>query len=263
VVNRCIDCVLRLQDAGTGYMGANDGRMYAHTIATLFLCEVSGMVDEQRQARLDAAIPPATRLILSAQQVKKAPGLAGGWRYGPKDASSDLSCSGWALLALRSARLNGVPVPDEAIAAAVDYITARNNPKTGGFGYQDQTTHAITLTGAALLCLELTGHHGKDITRGAGRFLARHFSQLPRQARSEYGLYYTSQGLFQLGGKTWDQFAAWMYDTWLPRQQADGSWRGQPECPAYYTAMTVLAFTVPYRQLPIYQRDESVASRGE
>jgi hypothetical protein len=50
-----------------------------------------------------------------------------------------------------------------------------------------------------------------------------------------------------------------MYDYWIPRQQPDGRWdRGENGCPYYQTAMVVLAFAVPYRQLPIYQRDETV-----
>ena len=39
---------------------------------------------------------------------------------------------------------------------------------------------------------------------------------------------------------------------------ADGSWESREAGRTYGTAMMVLAFTVPYRQLPIYQRDETV-----
>lgn len=51
-----------------------------------------------------------------------------------------------------------------------------------------------------------------------------------------------------------------MYETYLPQQQANGSWpRHKSEnCEVYATAMTILAFAVPYRQLPVYQRDETV-----
>ena len=54
-------------------------------------------------------------------------------------------------------------------------------------------------------------------------------------------------------------FSDWMYDYWIPRQAPDGRWDvGEDNCPYYQTALVVLAFTVPYRQLPIYQRDETV-----
>ena len=50
-----------------------------------------------------------------------------------------------------------------------------------------------------------------------------------------------------------------MYPYWLGLQVEDGSWSvASDSCPAYVTSMAVLALTVPYRQLPIYQRDETV-----
>ena len=72
-------------------------------------------------------------------------------------------------------------------------------------------------------------------------------------------MYYTAQGLFQLGGPVWQEFSEWMYGYRIPRQAPDGRWDvGEDGCPYYQTALVVLAFTVPYRQLPIYQRDETV-----
>jgi hypothetical protein len=49
-----------------------------------------------------------------------------------------------------------------------------------------------------------------------------------------------------------------MYRTWMPKQGSDGGWGGQEVSRSYSTALMLLAFTVPYRQLPIYQRDETV-----
>ena len=72
-----------------------------------------------------------------------------------------------------------------------------------------------------------------------------------------YGLYYTAQGLFQLGGEQWREFESWMYATYMKKQQPDGCWNGE-NGPVYCTSMAVLAFAVPYRMLPIYQRDETV-----
>jgi len=49
-----------------------------------------------------------------------------------------------------------------------------------------------------------------------------------------------------------------MYATYLPKQARDGSWESREAGTVYGTAIMVLAFTVPWRQLPIYQRDETV-----
>ena len=257
-INRVVDFLVS-KAAADGYLGGNEGRMYSHCISTLFLTEVSGMVDSNRQAKLDVLLPKAIQVILSAQQVPKNGNHKGGWRYGPGDTDSDMSCSGWALMSLRSARLNGAPVPKQAIKDAVQFVLAHHDAQQGSFGYQDGSNYAITLTGAGLLCLELCGQHDSPATKKAGRYLMNVYEQLPNQARCFYGMYYTAQGLFQIGGDEWQRFSKWMYDYWIPRQAPDGHWdRTEQGCPYYQTAMVVLAFAVPYRQLPIYQRDETV-----
>ncbi len=262
-LNRCIDYCLAMQDPKSGYMGHKNGKMYSHNIATLFLLETSGMTDPERQQRLDRGIAAAIKLILTAQQREKSEQHRGGWRYTPTSKDSDLSCSGWAVMAIRSARLNGVNVPDKAFEDAAAYLARNFDPRKGSFGYQDTQSRHVTLTGAGLLCLELTGHHGEERTFKAGDLLLEVHEKLPSQQYFVYGLYYASQATFQLGGKYWERFAPWMYDYWLPKQSEDGSWQGekrhwQPREKSYYTALSVLAFTVPYRQLPIYQRDETV-----
>lgn len=263
VINRCIDFVLKSQKEEDGYFGGREnGRMYSHNIASLFLSEVSGMVDGERQKKLDEALAKAVKLILTAQNVKKkSEAYEGGWRYSPDSSDSDMSCSGWALMALRSARLNGAPVPDEAIARAVKYIKSVQSATTGGFGYTNASGKP-TLTGAGLLCLELTGHHGDPLTFQAGDYLLQHYHELPADRQAYYGLYYGAQGMFQLGGKHWSKFGSWMYEYWPAKQKSDGSW-GKGQSPAYDTAMCVLSLTVPYRQLPIYQRDETVDEEPE
>lgn len=261
LLDRSLDYVLAWADE-TGYFGNRaNGKMYAHSIATLFLTEVSGMVPKERQARIDAVLPKAIKVILDAQNVKKAPKDAGGWRYHPDSTDSDTSCSGWALMALRSARLNGAQVPKSAIERAVKYMRVHHHPKIGCFGYQDTMQHSVTLSGAGILCLELCGRHEDPDSLSAAKYLMSVYEdKLPGMGYAYYGLYYAAQGLFQIGGGNWKEFSRWMYSTYLPRQNEDGSWpahRAETSQP-YATAMTILAFAVPYRQLPVYQRDETV-----
>lgn len=261
LLDRSLDYVLSWVDE-TGYLGARgNGKMYAHSIATLFLTEVSGMVSRKRQARIDAVLPKAIKVILDAQNVRKAGDHDGGWRYNPDSTDSDTSCSGWALMALRSARLNGAQVPKSAIERAVKFMRSHHHPKIGCFGYQDTRQASYTLTGAGILCLELCGRHEDPDSLSAARYLMRVYEdKLPEAGYAYYGVYYAAQGLFQIGGENWKEFSEWMYSTFLPRQCEDGSWpehRAELSRP-YATAMTILAFAVPYRQLPVYQRDETV-----
>lgn len=265
-INRSIDYILKSADMHEkarfkGYLGhQGNGRMYAHSIATLFLSEVSGMVDPDRQEKIDEILPYSAKVLLDAQARQKNDQDRGGWRYQPDSGDSDMSCSGWALMALRSARLNGGTVPDEAIEKAVSYIKRSQSPDKGGFVYrrQEGDNYITTLSGAGILCLELCGRHNDPASLRAANFLARDYRNLMNQGYTFYGLYYTAQGLFQIGGDLWKEFSTWMYDTWIPRQRPDGAWDKNEVSPYYATSMCVLAFTVPYRQLPIYQRDETV-----
>ena len=259
-INRCIDYVLQNQQRSGLFVAghAGSGPMYAHNISTLFLSEVSGMVDPERQERVKNALARALQLILRAQRVPKSEKNQGGWRYHPGSRDSDTSCSGWALMALRSAKLNGAAVPDKAIEDAVDYLYRHYDDRLGSFGYSDRTSHKESLTGMGLLCLELCGEHGKPATIKAGDFVLRNHQRLRNYQFEYYGNYYSAQGMFQLGGKYWETYANWMYESYLPKQQQDGSWYSREAGRIYGTATMVLAFTVPYRQLPIYQRDETV-----
>jgi hypothetical protein len=259
-LNRCIDFILASQKAEGLFEKGNGGQgpMYAHNISTLFLSEASGMVDPERQRRISDALPKALALILRAQAVKKDERNQGGWRYHPGSKDSDTSCSGWALMGLRSAKLNGAAIPDEAIRDAVTYLHRHQKEKDGSFGYTSYEDHALSLTGMGLLCLELCGEHGSDRTKLAADWVLRHFRELPGSQFEFYGNYYNAQGMFQIGGRHWQEYANWMYATYLPKQSADGSWESREAGRTYGTAMMVLAFTVPYRQLPIYQRDETV-----
>jgi hypothetical protein len=259
-LNKCIDFVLENQrDNGLFEKGnAGSGPMYAHNISTLFLSEVSGMVDPARQEKIGEALPKALQLILKAQAVKKDERHQGGWRYHPGSTDSDTSCSGWALMALRSAKLNGAAVPDDAIADAVSYLARHQDKKEGHFGYMDRSDHARSLTGMGLLCLELCGKHGAPETVSAADYVMKTFRDLPGDQFEFYGNYYNAQGTFQIGGRYWNEYASWMYETYLKKQQDDGSWNSREAGRIYGTTMMVLAFTVPYRQLPIYQRDETV-----
>lgn len=271
VINRTIDYILSTE-TNNGYLGTRGGKMYEHSIAALYLSEVSGMVDSSRQEQIDRMLPRAIKIILVAQNdpkelTKDGPIYHGGWRYEPDSKDSDLSVTGWCLMALRSARLNGAPVPDSAIEQALTFIDRCRNRYSGGFGYLPGHRHHsnrrwqepaanFRLTGVALLCRELSGHHGDETNLKAGDFI---LASLPGPGgffppgHEEYGAYYCAQAMFQLGGRHWEEFAARMYQHLPAIQDNDGAWRTE-QGTTYPTAMYLLALSVSYRQLPIYQR---------
>jgi hypothetical protein len=269
MINRCVDYVLKQQNKN-GYIltsGRKDRGMYSHNISTLFLAEVSGMLDPDRDRLVKKSLSQAVDVILKAQQQKKPEIHRGGWKYDPTARDSDLSVSGWALMALRAARLNGLQVPDEQVKAAADYILG-NQSERGSFGYTkpgDKHDGNASLTGLAILSLVLTGHHDTEAVLRAQNYLEHHYIKLHRQRFRLYGLYYCTQAAFQMGGRTWELIGPWLYEYYLPRQQANGSWPSnlggagaESSTEAYRTSLILLSLAVPYRQLPIYQRDETV-----
>ncbi|RMF93373.1 MAG: hypothetical protein D6741_13760, partial [Planctomycetota bacterium] len=75
--------------------------MYCHAMGTLALAEAYGMTGDPE---LERTVRRAVAFSLSAQDPR-----GGGWRYRPGDPG-DTSQMGWQLMALRSARLAGIPV---------------------------------------------------------------------------------------------------------------------------------------------------------
>jgi len=258
VINKGIDYVLSTI--------AKDGKLvpeqyvstYVHAINTLMLSEVSGMVNKPLQEKIDKVLPQCLKALLTAQQVRRGnPKQQGGWRYGPTSTDSDLSCTGWALMSLRSARNNGAAVPKDAIDQAVTFIMNTKGPN-GEFFYQPGGGGGVT-TQVGLLCLELCGKHKDPACLAAGDHVLKTLPKTYGEGFFYYGLYYASQGMFQLGGTYWDNYAKFQYDLMLPKQNPDGSWplssaaeQGAGIC--YSTSMSVLTLSVSFRQLPIYQR---------
>ena len=260
VLDRGIDFVVNAQQWNGMLVGEtrSHGPMYSHCISTLMLCEISGMVDPDRQRKVDVALGKALRLILAAQKMPKPPHHKGGWRYQHNSNDSDISCTGWALMSLRAARNSGAAIPREAIDDALEFVM-NCRQRDGGFGYQPGGGSGMARTGTALLCLELCGRHRDRATLGAGDWILRNMQHGRDADFFYYGIYYTSQGMFQLGEEHWDKFGDTMYQLLLRMQRDDGSWpdgRGNEAQagPCYSTSMAVLALTPAYRQLPIYQR---------
>jgi len=237
--------------------GSGDHGMYSHGISTLMLAEVAGMLDGKLGKRCRLTLEKAIRLILQAQEVRKGSRDAGGWRYKHTSRDSDLSVTGWQLLALRAAKDIGCDVPKKNIDRAVAYVK-RCRPRRGsGFTYQPGSSATPTRTGTGLLCLEVCGEH-KSRAAMAGAEYLRLRPLRERDRHFFYGVYYCTVGMFKVGGKYWDVTKTNTHKLLLSMQRADGSWSGRRRSrrhgPIYCTSMSILALAVEYRYLPIYQR---------
>lgn len=258
-INLAIDWVLK-QQRPNGLLSPVSGNhaMYDHGISTVMLCEAYGMVNEARQQKIQSAVASAVKLILDAQRVAKPGQYAGGWRYTPDATDSDISVTGWQLMALRGAANIGAAVPQRAIQAGIAYITGMASP-SGGFGYTSNNDVSSARTGTGVLSLELLGQHLTRPAIAGGDYLLSHPVSSPRQVSFYYyAVYYVSQAANQLGGKHWPGIYIPLRDGLIACQSVNGSWNsnlsGEGAGDVYATSMAILGLCVPYRYLPLYQR---------
>ncbi|MEZ6060639.1 MAG: prenyltransferase/squalene oxidase repeat-containing protein [Planctomycetaceae bacterium] len=254
-----------------GYFGQRDGsRMYGHGITTLMLTEMLGMGTSDEQDRLlHDKCQKAIDLILSSQKERKPVDDRGGWRYTPDADDSDLSASVWQLMALRSAKNDGLDVPAGAIHDAVEYLKRsysspldRNGlpaDKAGGFCYEPgQRNPTYTMTAAGLLAMQVCGEYDSPLVAGAADWLLAHPPKWEERF-CMYGTYYYAQGMYQRGGDHADTAAQLVQQMLLEKQSDDGSWdaaNGEERNAGrvYATSMAVLSLSVKYHYLPIYQK---------
>ncbi|MDZ4849030.1 MAG: prenyltransferase/squalene oxidase repeat-containing protein [Pirellulaceae bacterium] len=268
---RAVNYILRddVRD-NQGYFGQkDDSRMYGHGIITLMLTELVGMgISDEQDAKLHKCCREGIALILRSQQVPKSAMHRGGWRYTPDASDSDLSVSVWQLMALRSAKNDGLEVPSGAIDDAVDYLERSftssldrtGRPiEVGGFAYTaTQKNATFTMTSAGLLALQVCGRYESPMVISASDWLV---ANPPKWGDRFffYGTYYYAQGMYQRAGtyaKTADEAVQKIL---LEKQQADGSWiaqGGEEAGPGtvYSTSLAILSLSVKYHYLPIYQR---------
>lgn len=261
-IERAVAFILRWQrDGMLVTVDTSHGPMYEHGITTLLLGEVIGMVNEERPGfeRIARVHRAAVNLILRAQNVPRDAASTGGWRYTPSAIDSDLSVTGWQLLALRAAEDAGLEVPKKNIAEAVAYVK-RCAHRSGGFGYMPGGEPNIARTGTGILALQICGDFDSAEAKRGGDWLLAN----PLQWKGPffyYSAYYAAQAMYQLGGEHWSRWRAPSEALLLSQQKPDGSWPAPPNethehqaGPAYTTAMAVLSMTVDYKFLPIYQR---------
>ena len=254
-----------------GYFGNKDGsRMYGHGIITLMLTEMLGMGATSEQDRqIHDCCQKAIDVILSSQKERKPTHHRGGWRYNPNAADSDLSVSVWQVMALRSAKNDGLAVPASAIADAVEYLKRsyaspldRNglpSSKASGFCYEPhQNSPTFTMTAAGLLAMQVCGEYESPLVAGAADWLLARPPKWTERFCS-YGTYYYAQGMHQRGGEHAETARQLVQAMLLEKQADDGSWTAangeeKNHGVVYTTSMAILSLSVKYHYLPIYQK---------
>jgi hypothetical protein len=247
-----------------GYVGGDEAqkgdgsRMYGHALATLALAEAYGLEhDRDRRLRTRAALAKMLAVILKAQAVEKSEIHAGGWRYAPDAKDSDLSVTGWCVVALHACREVGLDVPGEVFDRAKGYVLKCRNPIDKGFAYQPGSPGHAGMTGVAVVALHVLDGRENAVLPDAYQFLARAGAQPPSRFQY-YTTYQVVRAGLLAGDPTWPAVSRPAFDALLAAQAPDGGWppSTSPEEPGrvYATAMAVMTLAVPNRLLPTYAR---------
>ena len=209
---------------------------YGHGIATMALCEAYGMT---RDPGLRTPAQEAIRYILDAQDPR-----LGGWRYTKPDLApvwyreSDTSVSGWMVMALKSAQMAGLTVPDapfHKVGQWLDFTQAESPPVCIPAQLTPEQirgrwpNRAMTAEGLLMRLYLGWQRDNPALVAGADYLLANpptlsmaHATGEP--PRDSYYWYYATQVMFHLQGDHWATWNEHLQATLLPSQEADGPW---------------------------------------
>ncbi|WP_435011259.1 prenyltransferase/squalene oxidase repeat-containing protein [Tundrisphaera lichenicola] len=230
--------------------------MYCHSMATLALCEAYALTGDPKLR------DPVERAVAFLVRSRAIDGLS--WRYAPGAPVGDTSILGWAVMALKSAKTVGIPIPSTTQAGILGWLEKVGTGPDGGLArYQPGEKVTPTMTAEAWACRQFleVGGPGRASDEAAA-FLIRN----PTDGGGEFNVYYLYYGtlaMFQHGGEAWSTWNARVRDQIVERQQKGGhkagSWDpddsryGTHGGRIYGTALSALTLEVYYRFLRLYE----------
>ncbi len=232
--------------------------MYAHGQGAIVLCEAFLMTGDEA---LRAPAQKAVDFIAAAQYPD------GGWRYYPRgetrNLQGDTSVVGWQLMALRSALVAGLSVPDATLENAGHFLDTVQHADGAQYSYLPREQATAPMTAEAQLCrIYLGSRRNHPPLAAAIRWMVT--DEPPsRQNPNIYYWYYATQAIHHYGGAEWDAWNLQMRDVLVTTQEthghAAGSWT--PTGPLtsqggriYMTSLAVCCLEIYYRHLPIFRQ---------
>ncbi len=234
-------------------------RFYVQGQCTIAQCELLGMT---KDSKLRLSAEKAVQYLLDMQSSE------GGWRYRPK-VDSDVSVTGWVVMALQSARMAGVEVPQENLRRVERFLDRVALQGGSRYPYQEGEEAKVSMTAEALLCRQYLGWKRDDPRLVEGvEFITRPENLIDfGQGRDTYYWYYATQVAHHMEGEYWQRWNAVMRQA-LPEQQVkegreSGSWDPLKPTPdpweayggrLYVTCLSLYMLEVYYRHLPLYSK---------
>ncbi|NLX98504.1 MAG: terpene cyclase/mutase family protein [Rhodopirellula sp.] len=242
--------------------GLYHSRFYTQGQCTIALCELYGMTADQ------ALREPAQRAI---EYILNSQSSEGGWRYIPQ-SDSDVSVTGWILMAMQSARMAGLEVPDENFRRVERFLDKVALEGGSQYPYRRGEEARLSMTAEGLLCRQYLGWKQSDPRLIEGmRWITSPENLIDfNKDRDAYYWYYATQAAHHMEGDYWKRWNEVMRQA-LPEQQIKrgkeaGSWdplkptRDRYEANGgrlYVTCLHIYMLEVYYRHLPLYAKISS------
>ncbi|MEC9036724.1 MAG: prenyltransferase/squalene oxidase repeat-containing protein, partial [Verrucomicrobiota bacterium] len=231
---------------------AVSGKMYSHAIGAIALCEAYGIT---KDPEIKTVAEKAINYTISSQHPQR-----GGWRYRPGQ-DSDTSVTGWQFMALHSARMAGIDVPDEPFELARRWLDFAGGGEHGGlYGYKGPNEISRAMVATGMFCRQLDLVPPTDPRMIESAQLLKNNPLRPVNPDLYY-IYYATLALYQHQGPIWHDWNNRLKQT-LPSIQNKtgknaGSWdlsrlmtKGGGRVAS--TTLAILSLEVYYRILPMY-----------
>jgi hypothetical protein len=231
-------------------------------MASLALCEAYALTgDVQLRKPVELAVG-----FLSRSRARD--GLS--WRYLPGADRGDTSILGWVVMALKSAKVSGIPISASIQSGTLGWLgKVASGPERGLASYQPGQPATPTMTAEAWVCRQFLGVGGPGpMSDEAASYLLENGPG--KKGRGSYNLYYWYYGtlaMYQQGGEAWTRWNDRVRDQIVRRQQLEGhragSWDpddsdyGARGGRIYCTALATLTLEVYYRFLRLYEEPSS------
>ena len=213
--------------------GPMNHRFYTQGQATIAICELYGMTQDEKYRE------PAKRAV---KYCVNAQGSQGGWRY-EFQSDSDVSVTGWVVMALQSAKMAGLEVDEEVFRRVEDFLDKVAQHNGSRYPYRGTEQPTLAMTAEALLCRQYLGWPQDDPRLVAGVEWNTSPENLIdfNKGRNAYYWYYATQVAHHMEGEYWKRWNDVMRET-LPRQQV----RSGPERGSWDPAHPILDQWAPH-----------------
>ncbi|MBL8693256.1 MAG: terpene cyclase/mutase family protein [Planctomycetes bacterium] len=290
VVKSAVQWLRAQQDEQGSFVTIGNSKWgYNQAVATLALAEAYGL---SRNAGWKESAQKAVDNLVSGQT--PAPGGTGylGWRYRPGSADSDISVTGWAVMALKSAQMANLKVPQSALEGALQFCEEVTDKTNGRVGYtrREEAGQQVKAPGknddyqnhpaleAVGMCVRIFAKHdiSDPMLEIAAKLMSRDLPEysVAKKTNDAYYWYYASLALNQFDGPDspragkgafWNPWKTALNKALVesqhrdPKRCDDGSWEPEDRWAfeggrVYLTALNTLTLEVYYRYPNVFGR---------